>query len=386
MKKVICFLLIVMLVFLPSCKTVSDTDSGFDNNTETGKVFTGDINDKKFTRFRQSDYCSHCQFVQTYKGCYYCKNGFIYFSSDGISKYMKLCSKPDCLHNDRDENCNAYANTHLIAYYDRYIYYISVYQNSYWLCRMNMDGTDHTNIKPIATAKEGCTAFFEHGYLYYYKGFLGLLGNVNTAIYKTAVFDNSESVVVLDVKDKGIVVDDFAWFYPQDGYIYIYSYSPETEYSLCRYSMETGKWSDFVNTEMCCQSVFTEENKVYWYLFDDGFYEYTYETGITKRVADAVAEGFYAISYNDEYIYAFQYSEKRDSGVAPMFYIYDRQYKLIDSVLIDIEMEDYILSVYLTELEDYVLLTSSLINKPPDYYLLKSEFGSGDIKVRKIGE
>ena len=86
-----------------------------------------------------------------------------------------------------------------------------------------MDGTDHTNIKPIATAKEGCTAFFEHGYLYYYKGFLGLLGNVNTAIYKTAVFDNSESVVVLDVKDKGIVVDDFAWFYPQDGYIYIYT-------------------------------------------------------------------------------------------------------------------------------------------------------------------
>ena len=384
MKKVICLLLIVMLVFLPSCKTVSDTDSGFDNNTETGKVFTGDINDKKFTRFRLSDHCSYSQFIETYKGIYYLVGHTVYFSSDGIAKYVKLCSKPDCMHMD-DYNCNAYIKTNLIAYYDGYIYCVALWEGNYWLFRMNMDGTDHVPIKLISTMQERYAGFFEHGYLYYYKGCIGRIGNTNTVIYRTPVFDNSEGAVVVDAKDKGIGVDEIMLFYPQDEYLYIYTYSPDKKYSVCRYSMENGQWSDFVNTEWCYENVLTGTDKVYWYLNGEGFYEYIYETRKTERVADVAGEGFYSVSYNDEYIYACQYFETEDSVTSPMFYIFDRQYKLIDSVKIDIE-EKCCNPLYLTELDDYIILSTSTWSRPPDYYLLKSEIGSGDIKVRKIGE
>ena len=273
-----------------------------------------------------------------------------------------------------------------IAYYDGYIYYVGIHQGNYWLFRMNMDKNNHIPVKLISTMQERLTGFFEHGYLYFFKGSIALLGNTNNVIYKTAVFDNSESVKIADAEDKGIAVGNLSWFYPLDGYIYFYTYFPETKYRLCRYSMETGQWSEFVNTEWCYENVFTDNDKVYWYLNGKGFYEYTYETGITEKVADFIGDGLYVASFNDEYIYLYQFFETKESSVSPMFYIFDRQYNLIDSVLFDVEMEDYSLTFYVTELEDYVILSSAVISNPPDYYLLKSEFGSGDIKVRKIGD
>ena len=379
------FLLFTLLIVLSSCKTFNEKNLDTDNITETSNVFNGDINDRRFTRFRQSDGCSYSQFVETPEGIYYLKDFYVYFSSDGISKYVKLCSKPDCLHNDSD--CNAYAGANLISYYDGYIYYVAIDKFNHYLFRMNMDGTGHVNIKPISTTNERYTGFFEHGYLYYYKGTIfGLAGNTNTVIYKTPVFDNSEGIAVVDTEDNDIGIGKIFLFYPLDEYMYFYTYSPDSECSVCRYSMETGQWSEFVNTEMCYQSVLLDMDKVYRYLNGEGFYEYTYETGVTEKVAESIGDGLYGISYNDKYIYAYQYFKEKYSSVFPMFYIFDRQYNLIDSVLFDVEREDYFPPFYVTELEDYVILSSKINSNPPDYYLLKSEFGSGDIKVRKIGD
>lgn len=200
------------------------------------------------------------------------------------------------------------------------------------------------------------------------------------------VFDNSEGIAVVDTEDNDIGIGKIFLFYPLDEYMYFYTYSPDSECSVCRYSMETGQWSEFVNTEMCYQSVLLDMDKVYRYLNGEGFYEYTYETGVTEKVAESIGDGLYGISYNDKYIYAYQYFKEKYSSVFPMFYIFDRQYNLIDSVLFDVEREDYFPPFYVTELEDYVILSSKINSNPPDYYLLKSEFGSGDIKVRKIGD
>lgn len=385
MKKVIILILIAWFLVLASCNSDYSTPLNTDYTTETDISFQGDINDKRYTSFRLSDGCSFSQFVETYEGYYYLKNFYVYYCSDGISKYVKLCSKPDCRHSDN--NCNAYTGANLIAYYDGYMYYVAIDQYDYCLFRMNMDGTNHVKIKSISTIQERCTGFFEHGYLYYYKGTIyGLLGNTNTVIYRTAVFDKSEGTIVVDTKDNGINTDDIFLFYPHDEYIYFYTFSPDTYYSVCRYSMETSKWSDYVNTEMCFQSVLTDADKVYWYLNGDGFYEYTYETGTIERVADTVGDGLYGVSYNDEYIYAYQYYEEKYSPIPPMLYVFDRQYNLIDNVSVDIPMLNYFSPFYLTELDDYVLLSTSINDSAPDYYIKKSEFGSGNITVRKIGD
>ncbi|HHT95841.1 MAG TPA: hypothetical protein P5064_02350 [Clostridia bacterium] len=101
------FLLFTLLIVLSSCKTFNEKNLDTDNITETSNVFNGDINDNRFTRFRQSDSVISL-FVETHKGIYYlnCKDCSVYFSFDGISEYVKLCSKPDCMHKDHDKNCN----------------------------------------------------------------------------------------------------------------------------------------------------------------------------------------------------------------------------------------------------------------------------------------
>lgn len=137
--------------------SVYSTPLNTDDTTETDSAFQGDINDKRYTRFRLSDGCSFSQFVETYKGYYYLKNFYVYYSSDGISKYVKLCSKPDCRHSDN--YCNAYTGSNSIAYYDGYMYYVTIDQYDYCLFRMNMDGTNHVKIKSISTIQERYTVF-----------------------------------------------------------------------------------------------------------------------------------------------------------------------------------------------------------------------------------
>jgi len=364
MKKSLIIILIILLLALSSC------------NFNTPDSFTGDINDRKFTHYRQSDGC-FSQFIETYKGTYYLANSFVYFSSDGISEYLKLCSRPDCKHNNAD--CNAYVNSNSIAYYNGYIYYVSIYQGSYWLFKMNMDGTDHINVKELASIKERFTGFFEHGYLYFYKGLIGMQGNTDKFIYKTAVYDNGDAEVITDTSDIG----EICMFYPQNEYLYFYVYTDEMMYSIYRYSTVKFRWEDPINIKSGPGNVFINTDKVFWYVNGEGFYEYTYETKRIEHVADSIDSGLYGVSYNDEYIYAFQYFETKYSSVSPMFYIFDRQYNLVDSVLIDIKMEDYFSSLYVTELEDIVLISTSILKRPPDYYLVKSEFGSGDITLRK---
>lgn len=93
---------------------------------------------------------------KTEKGYYLQNEGLLYFLDSELGKMIVVCGKPECPHNDVD--CNAWINSRLLSYYDGKLYYVNgdAIHNSYkTLCRMNLDGTNHTDVQVIQTSEPG---------------------------------------------------------------------------------------------------------------------------------------------------------------------------------------------------------------------------------------
>ena len=113
-------------------------------------------------------------FIETEKGNY-CMNPLrdylIRFAEPGSHDFHILCNKPDCGHGDA--NCNAYAGFAL-GYFNQHLYGVQDNGTDFVLVRMNMDGTDHTEIArlPEQNALDGRkqlggSYFFDNGFLIY---------------------------------------------------------------------------------------------------------------------------------------------------------------------------------------------------------------------------
>lgn len=109
-------------------------------------------------------------FVETEQGQYYLgEDQIIRFAEPGSHDFYVLCNKPDCGHGDA--NCNAYAGFAL-GYFNQHLYGVQDNGTDFVLVRMNMDGTDHTEIArlPEQNALDGRkqlggSYFFDNGYL-----------------------------------------------------------------------------------------------------------------------------------------------------------------------------------------------------------------------------
>ena len=113
-------------------------------------------------------------FVETEKGNYCLEpllDFLVRFAEPGSHDFYVLCNKPDCGHGDA--NCNAYAGFAL-GYFNQHLYGVQDNGTDFVLVRMNMDGTDHTEIArlPEQNALDGRkqlggSYFFDNGFLIY---------------------------------------------------------------------------------------------------------------------------------------------------------------------------------------------------------------------------
>ena len=337
--------------------------------------------DVNYTEYRQSDSVDNV-FLETPAGSYYLANYYVYFAEHGCLDYIKLCGKPDCTHDTED--CNAYIDSLRFAYYDGYIYYyvMDYSKVGYYLCRMNMDGTEHTELKWLCDASgvSACSGFFDNGYLYFATSGMGVVGNSQSKFYYTALDDDKAPEELVSTADIG----DYMEVIPHSGSLYFCTYYTSDEVIIQRYMIDSGKWSTIEGWSL--YGSYFGDDKAYCYKPSDGFYEYDYDTETMTRVKEADFLGRSGAYYQKDYIYVVQASDTKIADTETTFYIYDRSYNLVDSITMDMPRTDFRATYFYADTGDYILLCCDFTDlTAPDYYLKKSEIGTGNMQLYKMG-
>jgi hypothetical protein len=386
-KKISTLLILVLAVgCLASCSKSSPLESD-SNNTENAPSSFVDLDseslkpDDYYTSLRQGE-SSVARYLETPYGMYHLSTDkYIYYSENGNTKYIKLCNRPDCNHSTTD--CNAYAGTYRIGYYKDKIYYMS---GSSLNC-MDMDGGNHMGIKTLSDSPDSTFGYFHNGYFYYIitkAGTPASPANVDNNLYRVKIDDNSKPEIILT---DDIILDACMFFVIDDNiYLEIYNYDVPGCY-LYSYSNITGTlfkitdyWSGYGTT------YFTEDYG-YSYRANEGIYKYnvaTNEITLEKEIKFD-NHGLCGARFYPDYIYLI-HELSDDPRVNPtqdeVLYIYDWNFNVIDSIKFGHVMPGRI-GGFVTDVGDYIMYSSNWGQKP-DYYIDKSEIGTGNLTFHKI--
>ena len=378
---------IASCLMLVSCSKPSPLES---NPHNAGNEFSSYVKidpenlkpEEYYTSLRQAE-SSVARYLETPYGIYTLDSDrYIYYSEKGNTKYVKLCNRPDCNHSTA--NCNAYTSAYKIGYYKNKIYYVS--NNS--LSCMDMDGTNHMGLKTLYEFPDPNLGYFHNGYFYYIitkGGTPGSPGNVDNNLYRVKIDDNSKPEIVLTddiiLNAQMFFVADESIYLTINNFVtspgcYLYSFSIETK----TMSKITDYWSGYGAT-------YFNEDYGYCYRANEGIYKYsvaTNEIALEKEIKFD-NHGICGARFYSDYIYLI-HELSDDPRVNPMqdqiLYIYDWDFNLIDSIKFDHVVPNRI-GGFVTDVGDYIIY-SSCWSKKPDYYIDKSEIGTGNLMFHKI--
>jgi hypothetical protein len=342
---------------------------------------------------------------------------FLYYADYGNTKYVPVCGKPNCPHNNEDCNaCLMDLHAGSIAYYDGGIYYVVQTPESqdYELWRMNADGTDHRKVKDIGSytslsdeyGQWGCglLPIFHGGYLYFYTDSyqyteptedgapITLVGGT-TRFFRMALSGSGG----LEELGTGGNLDQIAGIYPVKDAIYVKRCPVEEEiksvenvkdtvmptYYVERYSITDKTWTRVIDKlpgDVDGARIYFEDDKAYTFVSGEGFYEYDYGTGERVLAAPAPTPGErLAALYQGEYIQVLDWRAEK-----PVYYFYDREYKLLDQIELDIPRARSSVNNYFATIDGRILLSMANYQAIPQWYLLESEIGTGKMKLYEI--
>jgi hypothetical protein len=383
MIKKISILLIILLIAgcLASCNKSSPSESNPINtgneSSSIGKLNTDSLKPESYyTSFKQG--ITIGKYLETPYGTYYCSfDGYLYYSEKGNTKYIRLCNKPDCNHNSKD--CNSYIGTTPIGYYDSKIYY-KVWNNIY--C-MDMDGSNHKTVKTLYEGYDNNFGIFHDGYYYYIitkGGCLGAIGNDDNNFYRVKVDDDSKPEIVLT----NDAILKISLFMIDEDNIYIIAKIPDNSkfVSLYSYSTISKSWSELSDAFGGPSAYYIIDDTGYCYINNKGFYEIDIDTKQMKQMKalEFENEGICSALYCSDYIYLIHYTSDPCDFLNQILYIYDWDYNLIDSVEFD---KVYGVGGFVGDVDGYIIFTSNFHEKP-DYYIDKSEIGTGSLMFHKI--
>lgn len=170
------------------------------------------------------------------KGCHSTEAGFYYLNDEGYikyfdfktQKYVFLCNKPECLHDN--DKCYAASDANCFTVHDGYVYIADNDKHS--LIRKNADGTNNTEILMLCeqynssnnsiAIPTGGIAIGEKMYITYQ---VDVFDSYSGETEKRAIL----SLVDLDKKNESIIFDDKDTQYSIlnliDGYLYFFAYT-----------------------------------------------------------------------------------------------------------------------------------------------------------------
>ena len=273
-------------------------------------------------------------FVETEKGNYCLEpllDFLVRFAEPGSHDFYVLCNKPDCGHGDA--NCNAYAGFAL-GYFNQHLYGVQDNGTDFVLVRMNMDGTDHTEIArlPEQNALDGRkqlggSYFFDNGYLIFLA--FPCTSNPDYALPVYKIQLETGETTQLFQEDIPLLTD-----WPADSVSisngYLYFPLPQTSEGKRPYAegnLETGRIERvFEDWKRENSFIVNFDNVLYYHRAGVGLCEYDKATG--KETVKVPMDVYYAdVSYTKDYIF-LRTLDSADFNQCVLL-AYDRDYNLL---------------------------------------------------------
>lgn len=336
----------------------------------------------------QSDNCFEC----TDTGAYFlCKTTdpskvYILYGDHGSDTLVKLCGRPDCTHSDGD--CNACVpDADSICYYDGYLYISTMPAGKVQLYRMNLDGSNRVKVMDSSDIDLGyhgtCSPIICNGVL-----FFGLLKTGDDGAEVCDAF-----IYRLDgTMEKPAPTESF--LVRSDGHNILMLSTPLGQHEDCGDEEFMGLYMvDPVTGELTYLGDTSIEYYPYsgvdadYYVPDGKLRRRDRVTGQEEVLADLGLEGYYQLhAFPDCFALAegIRWTEYKQ-GLEPesqtlRFFNWD--YEPLGEVTLDYPMTLDPECVICGESEERIMLAANFTGVP-EYYIEKSDFGTGHIEVHK---
>ena len=327
--------------------------------------------------------CTEDGIYVVYQSAY---NAFLLYGDHGSDRLIKLCGRPDCDHTGEDCNAHFYSCQN-ICYYDGYLYAVEVAGNRPRLYHMNLDGSGRVSITSSDDIEET-------------GGFSGvtspLVCNGVFFFYLTNVNEDGETEVepfyyLLDGSMERPEPMNIGFPAFSDGENLL---SFEWAHDGIEGQQGVAKWDPETNTSTYLTDIPLNIAGGYWgveagyYLQDGIIYRLNYADGSSEALFDTGLEGFYQMTCFPDCIVISKARTEEERMAAKeiegqVLYLYDWDFQLQGQVEIDYPLGISAEYVLCGETSDRLLLAARWIGMP-EYYIEKSDFGTGNIEIHSF--
>ena len=386
----------LLLLLLAGCKSVPEAET----LPESGGV----VDDAAQISLVEQMVTLLSSCLDTQEGFYCGLGSLLYFCPKNGDRFVPLCGKANCKHNDA--NCNAAIDSWAtLGYYDGGIYSIEQTCSDFFdfnVVKRNLDGTDH---KTIATVKS-----FEYGFqpesggiswqtdLYRGKAYITLYtpwGTPGEHLYHMSVVnlaDGSQTEFGAELfRNGGMEHPSF-----RNGKMYgfaVHNVDLETgkeDRTLMEVDLETGAATEIpIPTEKIYGQELVTDSTVYYMERESAdeapsrlrFKEYDRVSGAIKDYESPVEiTTDNIVRFADDFIYVLPDMFREKPG---NLYFLSRDYKLVDQI----ELRENLECIAATK--DRVYFTDRSVDPEAKadvyvYYLEKSQIGSHSLKLEKL--
>ena len=313
---------------------------------------------------------------------------FIFFCPHDSDTMIKLCGRPDCTHDS--VNCNAafmHGTTGCLTYYDGHLYAMTYTDDSFGmprLWRMKPDGSDRELVLQ-SSAVSGKHTYIGFQAPYFQNGVFGaglLYADTDSEFGSGCDWVCSK----LNGRNKKVSVttwgrgwnDGFSFLGgsllnsdgAEDGNWHLYQWDPETD------------------TQTQLVQIAGEYIDGYWgaeagYYFDNGdIIKINYPDGGKSVLFDTGLTGSFKAQFFPDCI-ALLEKKSRSPEDPGMMYFYSWEGEKLGEIAIGVNNELGI-SLFGGESKDRIMLRGGFDTSLPEYYIEKSDFGTGHIELHKF--
>lgn len=380
MKNKLIALLLIWVFFLSSCSAITSEDYSDIENAELNVPSTEGY--EEFFR----DGVFFGSFIKISSGSYYSDGEYVYYSDNNGTNYIKVCSKPNCSHNDED--CDAYIEAPTIGCYNNHIYWVSSIDNISPGCalyRMNLDGSDHEKVYTVTTENGAAYSYVIHNGLLFYKLSIPDISNTDeindkgkmSSLYKRSLESGSKEELITSGEIGNIIS-----FHPANNYLFLRAMINERIDFYC-YDIETGRY-DLMFNDLDYQDVYFGNEKGYLFRSGEGIYELSYEDYSVSLVFSTNLEGNFKWFFCDKYIYIGQYLDTKISDDNLIMYVYTYDYEQVAKIELDFPINEKRVCPLFAIWQDKLLFSDMSFPHKPNYYAYIKDIINGEAEFHKI--
>lgn len=327
-----------------------------------------------------------CTDSGAYFMCLIGTESWLLYSEHGSDRVIKLCGRPDCSHSDSD--CNAYFKSGAnICYYDGYLYtHASIDENlsKVGLVRMNLDGSGRVLVYNILdlVSEESFKGYSRPSICNgVYSISLKKLDDSGKEVSQTYFYKLDGSMKEPQATQKSMLIKTDG-----DVFVGVLGYDAESaQYIYGNWNSDDGSTTELFRTDKLLSTEYTGA-RAYYYIEDGIIYENSYTDGVRVLFDTGLEGDRYNLTLFPDFVVVYDYLsvEGESNGSMPKnptLRFYDWSFNDLGSVTVDYEFDDILPSVICGETHERIMLTDSAPELIPRYYIDKSDFGTGSIKI-----